>query len=302
MKLEMRRYDKNPIITKENVPFKVNSIFNPGAVKYNGKYLLLCRAEMPIGRSVLVIAESTDGYHYKVKDKPFITPDDHKECCNYAVWGVEDARITKIDSKYYLTYTGYSKSMPLVLLAETLDFKNIILHGPISEPSNKDCALFPEKIDGYYWKVDRPTAEHRRDIWISRSPDLIHWGGFKLLMEAQQGCWEQDKIGSSSPPLRTKEGWLMLYHGVRGFGLGSIYKLGVCLLDLEKPWIVKGRSREPILQPETNYERNGDVMNVVFSCGWIDEPNGEIKIYYSGADTNICLAETTVDYLLSVCK
>ena len=185
---------------------------------------------------------------------------------------------------------------------DRVDFKNIILHGPISEPSNKDCALFPEKIDGYYWKVDRPTAEHRRDIWISRSPDLIHWGGFKLLMEAQQGCWEQDKIGSSSPPLRTKEGWLMLYHGVRGFGLGSIYKLGVCLLDLEKPWIVKGRSHEPILQPETNYVRNGDVMNVVFSCGWIDEPNGEIKIYYSGADTNICLAETTVDYLLSVCK
>ena len=302
MKLEMRRYNKNPIITKENVPFKVNSIFNPGAVKYNGKYLLLCRAEMPIGRSVLVIAESTDGYHFKVKDKPFITPDDHEECCNYAVWGVEDARITKIDSKYYLTYTGYSKSMPLVMLAETMDFNNFILLGPISEPSNKDCALFPEKIDGYYWKVDRPTAEHRRDIWISRSPDLIHWGGFKLLMEPQQGCWEQDKIGNSSPPLKTEEGWLMLYHGVRGFGLGSIYKLGVCLLDLEKPWLIKGRSQEPILQPETNYERNGDVMNVVFSCGWIDEPNGDVKIYYSGADTNICLAETTVEYLLSICK
>lgn len=296
------KYSKNPIITKDNVPFKVNSIFNPGAVKINNKYLLLCRVELPIGRSSLVVAESTDGYNFIVSDKPALRPEDHKEHFDYVDWGVEDARITRIENKFYITYTGYSKHQPLVMLAETEDFSKFNIIGPISEPSNKDCSLFPEKIGGYYWKVDRPTAESRRDIWISRSPDLVHWGNFRILQTPVQGSWEQDKIGSSSNPVKTKDGWLMLYHGVRSFGIGSIYRIGVVLLDPEKPWIIKGKSRDPIISPELNYERDGDVYNVVFANGWIVEDDGKIKIYYSGADTNICLAETTVDYLISVCK
>ena len=218
--LNIIRYGKNPILTKENVPFKVNSIFNPGAVKYKNKYILLCRVEMPIGRSSLIIAESSDGYNFKVASKLTLTPEDHKEFNKYTVWGIEDARITPIENKFYLTYTGYSKYQPLVILTETSDFINFKIHGPISEPSNKDCALFPEKIDGYYWKVDRPSAENRRDIWISRSPDLIHWGGYKILQEPETGTWEQDKIGSSSNPIKTKDGWLMLYHGVRSYRYG----------------------------------------------------------------------------------
>ncbi len=300
--MKICRYNKNPVLTKDDVPFKVNSIFNPGAVKFNEDYLLLCRVEMPIGRSSLVIAESKDGYNFKVCEKPILTPELQKDFNDYTNWGIEDARITKINDKYFLTYTGYSKYQPLVILAETKDFKTFQILGPISEPSNKDCAIFPDKINGYYWKVDRPSAYNRRDIWISRSPDLIHWGGYKALLEPEAGTWESDKIGSSSTPVKTKNGWLMLYHGVRSFDTGSIYKLGVVLLDLEKPWIVRGKSREPILSPDKDYERVGDVNNVIFSNGWIVEDNGDVKIYYSGADMNICLAETNVEYLLSLCK
>ena len=300
--LKIIRYSKNPLLTKENVPFGVNSIFNPGAVKFDGKYILLCRVEMPIGRSSFVIAESRDGYNFKVSSIPVLTPEDHKDFYDYVNWGIEDARITQIEKKFYITYTGYSKYQPIVMLAETSNFTDFKIHGLISEPSNKDCALFPEKIGGYYWKVDRPSAENRRDIWISKSADLIHWGGYKVLLEPEKGTWETDKIGSSSNPVRTKEGWLMLYHGVRSFGTGSIYKLGVVLLDLEKPWIVKGKSKEPILSPDEAYERIGDVNNVIFSNGWIIEENGDVKIYYSGGDTNVCLAETNVEHLLSLCK
>ena len=300
--MEIKGYQENPILTKENVPFKINSIFNPGAVKYKGSYLLICRVEMLVGRSSLVIAKSKDGYNFKVSERPVLTPEDHKDCYEYVKWGIEDARITQIENKYYLTYTGYSKYMPLVILTETEDFKEFKIHGPISEPSNKDCSLFPEKIDGYYWKIDRPTAEIRKDIWISSSPDLIHWGNYKALMESEPGTWDANKIGSSSNPIKTKEGWLMLYHGVRSFDNTSVYKLGAVLLDTERPWIVKGRSRIPILSPDKEYERIGDVNNVIFSNGWIIEENGDVKIYYSGGDTNICLAETTLDYLLSLCK
>lgn len=300
--MDVKKYSKNPILTKEMVPFKINSIFNPGAVKYKDKYLLFCRAEMPNGCSSLVLAESKNGIDFHVRKKPALTPEDHKDCYEYVNWGIEDPRITKIGNKFFIVYTGYSKHMPLVILAETEDFESFKIHGPISEPSNKDAALFPEKINGYYWKVDRPAAESKREIWISSSPDLVHWGKYKCLTEPLPGTWEADKIGNSSTPVKTKDGWLMLYHGVRGFGITSTYRIGVLLMDLEKPWIVKRRSMEPILSPELDYERIGDVMNVVFSNGWIVEDNGGVKIYYSGADTNICLAETTIDYLLSVCK
>lgn len=300
--MEAIRYESNPILTKENVPFRVNSIFNAGAVKVKDKYLLVCRIEMPNGRSSFVMAESSDGYNFAVADKPVLTPEDHKEYFEFVEWGIEDTRVTPLEGKFYLTYTGYSKNMPLVILTETEDFENFKILGPISLPSNKDCSIFPEKINGYYWKVDRPTAEERQDIWISRSPDLVHWGGYRVLMQPELGTWESDKIGSSSNPIKTDEGWLMLYHGVRGFGITSIYKLGVVLLDLNEPWKVIGKSKEPILSPDKDYERIGDVNNVVFSNGWIVEDDGNIKIYYSGADTNICVAETSIDELISVCK
>ena len=299
---EIKKYTGNPIITKNDVPFKVNSIFNAGAVKYKDKYLLLCRVEMPNGRSSFVLAESDDGYNFKVENEPCLKPEDHRECYKYVEWGIEDPRITPVGDTFYLTYTGYSKYEPLVILAETKNFKNFIIHGPITEPSNKDCAIFPEKIDGYYWKVDRPTDGNRNDIWISKSLDLIHWGGYRCLMEAEEGTWEGQKIGNSGTPIKTKEGWLILYHGVRIFGSSMIYKLGVMLLETEQPWIVNGKSKEPIISPEFDYERVGDVGNVTFSNGWIVEKDGEVMIYYSGADINICVATTSISYLLSTCK
>ncbi len=300
--MSISKYSGNPIITKNDVPFRVNSIFNPGVTKYNDEYLLLCRVEMPDGRSSFVKATSKDGYNFKVENQTILTPKDHGEHFTYCEWGIEDPRITKLEDRYIITYTGYSKYMPLVFLSETKDFKSFKIHGPITEPSNKDCAIFPERIGGYYWKIDRPSAEIRRDMWISRSPDLIHWGSYKILTEPRMGTWENDKIGLSSPPIKTHKGWLLLYHGVRGFGVSSMYKVGAMLLDLNNPWKIIGRTNEPILFPETDYERIGDVQNVVFTCGWFNEPDGKIKIYYSGADTNICLAETSVDYLLSLCN
>ena len=299
--MEPVKFENNPILTKEGVPFRVNSIFNPGAIKFNNEYLLLCRVELPIGRSSFVIARSKDGKKFKVDEKPCLSPEDHGEFKDLTEWGIEDPRIVQIGNKCLITYTGYSKYLPIVMLAETEDFKKFKILGPVTEPSNKDSALFPEKIGGYYWKMDRPSSDPYNSIWVNKSSDLIHWGGFKFLCEPIRGTWLADKIGGSTPPVRTEEGWLFLYHGVRGFGISNIYKVGVMLVDIEKPWIVKGMSREPILAPDKLHERVGDVQNVVFTNGWIVEGNGDVKIYYSGADTNICLAETDIKYLLSLC-
>jgi len=297
---DIKRFEANPILTREDVPFRVNSIFNAGAIKHDNQFILVCRVEMPNGRSSFVLAKSHNGYDFKVDAFPCLTPEDHTEFLPYVQWGIEDPRITQLNNRYYLTYTGHSKYSPLVILSETKDFKDFLIHGPIAVPSNKDAVIFPAKIDDYYWKLDRPSAEHRRDIWISRSPDLIHWGGFRMLIEPEQGTWEVDRIGASTPPVKTSEGWLLLYHGARTLGTSTIYKLGVLLLDLNEPWIVKGKSKVPVLSPEYAYERVGDVGNVVFSNGWIIEGN-KVMIYYSGADTNICLAETTLEHLLEAC-
>lgn len=300
--MHMRRYDKNPILTQKDVPFRVNSIFNAGAVKFNDKYLLLCRVEMPDGRSSLVTAYSDDGKCFTVSSQPCLTPADHGKWYEYVSYGVEDPRITLIDEWYYVLYTGYSRYMPVVMLARTNDFNQFEILGTISEPVNKDAVLFPEKIDGYYWKIDRPALSNRQgDMWINRSPDLLHWGWNRVLMGNKAGTWEDDKIGASCPPIKTDKGWLMLYHGVRSFGLTPVYKQGVILLDSQKPWQVIGRSPYPVLAPEEEYERIGDVGNVVFCTGWIPEENGELKIYYSGADTNINLITTSLEFLLEQC-
>ncbi|MGE5497966.1 MAG: glycoside hydrolase family 130 protein [Syntrophothermus sp.] len=300
--MDIIKYSANPILTNKDVPFRVNSIFNAGAVKYKNEFLLLCRAEMPTGRSSFVLARSLDGISFKVDSGPCLTPEDHGEYYGYAEWGIEDARITEIGKKYYLTYTGYSKYMPLVIMAETTDFRKFKVHGPITEPSNKDCALFPEKIGGYYWKMDRPSNESANYIWVNKSPDLIHWGENRFMFGPVPGTWLADKVGGSTPPVRTKKGWLFLYHGVRTFGISSIYKIGVMLTDLKEPWRIIGKSAEPVLIPEYDYERVGDVANVVFTNGWIVDEDGLVRIYYSGADSNICLATTTLDHLLSLCR
>jgi predicted GH43/DUF377 family glycosyl hydrolase len=300
--MEIEKFENNPILTIKDVTFRANSIFNAGAIRFNNEYLLLCRVELPIGRSSFVLARSKDGKKYKVDDKPCLSPGDHGEFNHLTEWGIEDPRIVHIENKYLITYTGYSICLPLVMLAETVDFKNFRIMGPITEPSNKDSALFPEKINGYYWKMDRPSSDYHNSIWLNRSTDLIHWGGFRFLIKPLHGTWAADKIGGSTPPVRTDEGWLFLFHGVRIFGTSSIYKIGVMLVDIDKPWIIKGFSRDPILAPDKLHERVGDVQNVVFTNGWIVDDVGDVKIYYSGADTNICLAETNIKYLLSLCK
>ncbi|MDR3667657.1 MAG: glycoside hydrolase family 130 protein [Ignavibacteriaceae bacterium] len=300
--MEIVKFKNNPVITIEDLHFRANSIFNPGAIKFNNEYLLLCRVELPVGRSSFVLARSNDGKMFKVDDSPCLNPEDHGEYNDLTDWGIEDPRIIYFENRYLITYTGYSQNLPVVMLAETIDFKKFKIIGPVSEPSNKDSSIFPQKINGYYWKMDRPSSDPYSSIWVNKSSDLVHWGGFRRMINPIPGTWAADKIGGSTPPVKTDEGWLFLFHGVRGFGISNIYKIGVMLVDIDKPWIVKGYSRDPILAPDKLYERVGDVQNVVFSNGWIVEDNGDVKIYYSGADTNICLAETSIKYLLSLCK
>ncbi|MDD5063544.1 MAG: glycosidase [Phycisphaerae bacterium] len=299
-----QRHPDNPILSVEDWPYKANSVFNAAAAEIDGKTVLLARVEDFRGISHLTTAISDDGIgNWRVHNEPALKPEpkEHPE----ELWGIEDPRITWIEemNKWAICYTAYSKGGPLVSLAMTADFKSFERIGPVMPPEDKDAALFPVKFNGLWAMLHRPVAKSPllgAHIWISFSPNLKHWGEHKEIIHAREGgWWDAGKIGLCAPPMQTKEGWLLLYHGVRTTASGSIYRLGLALLDLQNPTQVIRRTDEWIFGPKAHYEREGDVDDVVFPCGWIKRGN-KIFMYYGAADSRICLATAEFDEVVEV--
>jgi len=168
-------------------------------------------------------------------------------------------------------------------------------------PDDKDAALFPCQFDGRWALIHRPSGRGQAHIWLSWSPDLRHWGDHTVLVHARQGgWWDANKIGLGPPPLLTEYGWLILYHGVRTTAAGSIYRLGLAMLDRDDPSLVLMRGNEWVFGPEAEYERSGDVPDVVFPCGWIlEEDRRTVRLYYGAADTTVCVATGDIEEMIS---
>lgn len=298
----LHRFDGNPILTAAQWPYPAHTVFNPAAVRLkDGTTLLLCRVEDRRGHSHLCAARSANGVDGWVIDKePTLRPDPE----NYPeeLWGIEDPRITFVDElgKYAVVYTTFSRGGPGVALALTDDFRTFERFGLIMQPDDKDAALLPRRIDGNYALIHRPIADSGAHAWISFSPDLRNWGGHKLLLSARKGAWwDANKVGLSPPFIETARGWLMLYHGVRHTAAGCLYRLGVALFALDKPDHCLLRGDQWIFGPEAPYEREGDVNNVAFPCGYTIGDDGDaLNLYYGAADTCIALAQGSIRRLL----
>jgi predicted GH43/DUF377 family glycosyl hydrolase len=217
-------------------------------------------------------------------------PESHME-----EFGVEDPRITALNDRYYFTYVAVSRHGAATALASTKDFRSFERHGIIFCPENKDVVLFPEPIDGQYMALHRPNAATpfcRPEMWVARSPDLIHWGAHECL-HAGGSEWETGRVGAGTPPVRVEAGWLEIYHGNRRptrRGEVGMYATGVLLLDSANPARVLGRSAASIFEPSAPFERAGFVPGVVFPTGIID--TGEsFLIYYGAADTSTAVVE-----------
>lgn len=264
----------------------------------------MARVEDRRGLSHLTKAISQDGIGgWQIEKTPTLKaePDKHPE----ELWGIEDPRISWLAEldRWAITYTAYSHGGPLVAIALTDDFIHFDRLGPAMPPEDKDAALFPRRINGKWALIHRPIVPScvpGAHIWLSYSDDLVHWSNSQVLMYARRGgWWDASKIGLCAPPLETAEGWLMLYHGVRKTAAGTIYRLGLALLDLENPLKILHRSDEWVFSPIEGYERQGDVDDVVFSGGWVlDDKTGLLKMYYGGADTCIALATASISDLL----
>lgn len=268
------------------------SMSDPDVVLKDTRGIVYKSQDYLTSMSHIRLARSRDGIHFTVEDKPFIAPHDDTDC-----YGVEDARATFIDGKYYINFTVVSQDSWATALAVTEDFKTVERKGIIFHPENKDVVIFPEKINGKYIALHRPNNSGfgKASIWYAESLDLLHWGNHNCIARPRDNRWESMKIGGGAPPIKTKEGWFIIYHGK---GDKSLYSLFCMLLDLDDPSKVVKRAEEPLLIPTERYEKEGFFGNVVFSNGMV-EKDGKVFVYYGAADESTCVVVTDMDSLLN---
>ena len=314
----MLRHPHNPILTRADVPaiephlVDCSSVFNPGAIKFGDKYLMVVRTQSRSRETFMVMAESKDGIHFQVEDH--IVDFKGIENIKEKIYHIYDARITFLEGTYYIMFAMDMDAGCQLGLGQTDDFKNFRFLGITSNEDIRNGVLFPAKIDGKFMRLDRPNkARHSSGptsgstIWLSSSDNLIDWIPVSPVIEGRFHYWDEF-IGSGPPPVKTHEGWLHIYHGVAThFGSANIYQAGVMLLDLKNPSKVISRGFYNILEPRESWELMGQVPNVVFPSGMIgtefdDEgfalPSSEVFVYYGAADTCVGLAVTTVKELI----
>ena len=298
--LKLTRFEGNPVIApRKNKAWELQGTFNPGAIVENGTIHILYRAVDENRVSRLAYAQSNNGTEiHDRSEKPVVVPS-----ASWEEFGCEDPRITRLDGRYYISYTAYSRRGPRIALASTFDFENFEKHGLIGpNRDDKDCVIFPERIAGKIALLHRLESriqiayfdsishlQNSQDFWKSY---VEHLDDYEVIRS--KFPWEQRKVGIGPPPIKTERGWLILYHGV---SIDYIYRAGAMLLDLENPSRVLARTKEPILEPQMDFERQGVVPNVVFPDG-MAVVNGTLSVYYGGADTVCCVANAPLEQFL----
>lgn len=310
-----------PVLSKQDIPYEADCIFNCGVIKYHGQYVCAFRNDYgfdgvgAFAHCVIGLAFSSDGICWKVREKPFITVADIGDP---DVTKVYDPRLTVIDDVVHLCFAVDTNHGLRGGIAITRDFETIEVQS-LSLPDNRNMVLFPEKIGGRYVRLERPFPVYSRggvdrfDMWMSFSYDLKYWGDSRLVLAVEDVPFANDKVGPGAPPIKTEKGWLVLFHTVdidRTRGKNGWepkwqkrYCAGVMLLDLNDPSKIIGMSKAPLLAPETRWEADeGFRTNVIFPGGLIAEEDGSVKIYYGASDTVECMATARLDDLLALCE
>lgn len=298
-----QRSPANPLLTAADWPYPVNTVFNPGATVVGDETVLLVRVEDRRGISHLTVARSRDGVTgWRVEREPLLAddPDDHT-----SMWGVEDARITRVDELdgWVILYTAYGPQGPCVAMAVTQDFRTVKRFGVVMTPEDKNASMLPRRVDGQWILFHRPASRisGRSDVWLSRSADMSSWSAPEPVFGARSGAWwDAVRVGIGPAPIETEHGWLGIYHGVKETVSGVIYRVGLVLLDRDNPARVIRRCDEWVLGPAEDYELVGDVGNVVFPTGVVHiEATNELRVYYGAADTSIGMAAADLDEVMA---
>ena len=297
----VERWPHNPVLSIRDLPVQASDLHNAGVARHDGGYVLLVTVENLRGDCAIHRARSRDGRQFRVDREPILQSSRTEPFATYEERGVRDARVTPFEGTYYIIYLAESSHGVRLALAKTDDFETIERVALISEPDTKSGVLFPARFGGRYARLERPREGG--NIWISYSDDLIHWGGWRIVMTPRPGFWDYDRIGAAVPPILAPCGWLLFYYGVRELPGGPVFRLGVAFLDRDDPVRVIGRSNIAVLSPSERYERIGDVANLVFSCGAVLSEDGtRVELYYGAADSCICLGTVWLEELEMMCN
>lgn len=334
------RHPQNPILTCDAVPYPCSLLFNAGVCKpvsgpYAGQYVMIFRNDFgpenaeefqvrQAQRHVpnfdgtnLGMAVSPDGVDFEVMPEPVWAWRGELDGRSDEVRRVYDPRLTVLDGDIYLCFAIDVRHGVRGGVAKVSDdFKQFeVLH--MASPDNRNMVIFPERINGRIARFERPMPIYGRgaaeafDFWYADSPDGRDWGNQHLVLGAEEVPYSNCKIGPGAPPIKTSQGWLATFHYVykdaerplKGWESGpwtKLYGTGLVLTDLNEPWRVIGMSPKPVLVPETDYELEGFRGSVIFPGGMLLEDDGQVKIYYGGADTVECLATASVGELLAM--
>lgn len=320
-----KRYEQNPVLTPDDIPYDSTLVLNPGVLKKSGKYYMVFRNDWgdfhemtgPRG-SQLGLATSDDGIKWDVSSDVFFnmsgTEMDYK-CCS-------DPRLMDVEGQIYMTFALYSKwGLHGAVATVSDDFSKVEVLG-MSAPDNRNMVMFPERINGKLARLERPMPVYSIDhsdeefsIWYSDSPDGIYWGNSQPVLGAFDVPYANSKIGPAAPPIKTDRGWLTLFHSVwkdsqnkligwEPYGWYKKYVVGAMLLDIDQPWKVIAMSPEPVMVPQEQYpyEIDGFRGSVIFPCGIVEEDERKVRIYYGASDTVVAMATCEIDKLLDACQ
>jgi predicted GH43/DUF377 family glycosyl hydrolase len=292
-----RRAMDKPVMAPQGEGWESAGTFNPAVVEYKGKFVMLYRAQDAAGTSRLGYAESSDGIHFTRRAEPVLSPEADYEKDG----GVEDPRLQKFADTFYLTYTGYNKKDAQLCLATSQDLmhwdrKGVLLpayQGNWNKAWTKSGAIVPEKIDGKYWMYWLGTAADKTDqMGLSYSTDLLHWteATETPVLPRRSGKFDSRVAEPGPPPILTSSGIVMIYNGADD---RLVYRTGVAVFDRKDPRKLLSRTDEPIFDPEKEWERVGQVPNVVFVEGMVRRGKRWL-LYYGGADKYVGVAEAMV--------
>ncbi|NLT55432.1 MAG: glycosylase [Actinomycetales bacterium] len=297
------RHDGNPIIGW-NPTRRTARVFNSAVVPFGDAFVGVFRADHRDGRPQIHVGRSQDGLTWEIDDEDIKWTDESG--APYQPFYAYDPRVVRLDDTYYIIWcTDFGG--PALGFGMTRDFQEFTRLENLTIPFNRNGVLFPRKVNDKYLLLSRPSDSGHTpfgDIYLSESPDLVHWGRHRRVMSRSvPEWWQAVKIGSGPVPIETSEGWLLLYHGVSGPCNGFVYSFGAALLDLENPAKVLYRTRDYLLTPEEPYETVGFVPNVAFPCATLCDPGtGRLTIYYGAADTYLAVAYADVDELIAHLK
>ena len=291
------RLSETPVIVPRGNTWESTGTFNPSVAVREGKIVMLYRAQDKQGTSRLGYAESSDGTHFTRRNDPVLTPTEEYEKDG----GVEDPRLVQFGDTYYLTYTGYNKKDAQLCLATSKDLIHSDRKGVII-PANKanwnvkwtkSGAIVPEKIDGKYWMYFLGTSADNKDqAGLATSTDLTHWteATSAPALPVRPGHFDSRVAEPGPVPIVTPNGIVLIYNGADD---KLVYRTGIAIFDRHDPRKLLWRSDEPIFSPEKDWEKAGQVPNVVFVEGMVKQDNRYL-FYYGGADTNVGVAEAPI--------